>query len=182
MGTGDRRRPVPSRRSSHSPGRGTPVGVKRPDPTVVQRQLTRSIPSSTELKTSTRNSLFQHDLVTLWDDDPRAAIDKLQDAVAKGTARRNDVYALAEISFAYGEGVNDRRTSLVGGLRVAVPLPGRTIPARSFDPRAPRRRRHLQPRHRARFRVRRRAATSCRARARIRPVRYARPSTSTSRS
>ena len=86
---------------------GTPVGVKRLDPTLVQRQLTRSILSSDQLSNSTRNSLFQHDLVTLWDDDPKAAIDKLQNAVAKGTARRNDVYALAEISFAYGEGVND---------------------------------------------------------------------------
>ena len=86
---------------------GTPVGVKRMDPTMVQRQLTRSILSSDYLSNSTRNSLFQHDLVALWDDDPKAAIDKLQTAVARGTARRNDVYALAEISFAYGEGMND---------------------------------------------------------------------------
>ena len=70
---------------------GTPVGVKRLDPTVVQRQLTRSILSSDYLSNSTRNSLFQHDLVTLWDSDPKSAIDKLQSAVAKGTARRNDV-------------------------------------------------------------------------------------------
>ena len=47
---------------------GTPVGVKRLDPTLVQRQLTRSILSSDQLSNSTRNSLFQHDLVTLWDD------------------------------------------------------------------------------------------------------------------
>jgi pimeloyl-ACP methyl ester carboxylesterase len=86
---------------------GTPVGVKRMDPTLVQRQLTRSILSSDKLSNSTRNALFQHDLVTLWDDDPKAAIDKLQKAVAAGQARRNDVYALAEISFAYGEGVGD---------------------------------------------------------------------------
>ena len=86
---------------------GTPVGVKRMDPTMVQRQLTRSILSSDKLSNSTRNSLFQHDLVTRWDDDPKGAIEVLQQAVANGTARRNDVYALAEISFAYGEGSND---------------------------------------------------------------------------
>jgi len=86
---------------------GTPVGVKRMDPTMVQRQLTRSILSSDHLSNSTRNALFQHDLVTLWDEDPKGAIDVLQKAVAAGKARRNDVYALAEISFAYGEGKND---------------------------------------------------------------------------
>lgn len=86
---------------------GTPVGVKRMDPTMVQRQLTRSILSSDQLSNSTRNALFQHDLITLWDDDPKAAIDVLQKAVADGKARRNDVYALSEISFAYGEGTND---------------------------------------------------------------------------
>lgn len=86
---------------------GTPVGVKRMDPTMVQRQLTRSILSSDMLSNSTRNSLFQHDLVARWDEDPKGAIEILQQAVANGTARRNDVYALAEISFAYGEGAND---------------------------------------------------------------------------
>lgn len=86
---------------------GTPVGVKRMDPTMVQRQLTRSILSSDQLSNSTRNSLFQHDLVTHWNEDPKGAIDVLQHAVANGTARRNDVYALAEISFAYGEAMND---------------------------------------------------------------------------
>ena len=86
---------------------GTPVGVKRMDPTDVQRQLTRSILSSDKLSNSTRNALFQHDLTEQWEDEPRAAIAVLQDAVARGTARRNDVFALAELSFAYGEHARD---------------------------------------------------------------------------
>jgi len=86
---------------------GTPVGVKRMDPTMVQRQLTRSILSSDSLSNSTKNALFQHDLTTVWEDDPARAIAVLQEAVARGTARRNDIYALAEISFAYGEAKND---------------------------------------------------------------------------
>jgi hypothetical protein len=77
------------------------------DPTDVQRQLTRSILSSDKLSNSTRNALFQHDLTAQWEDDPRAAIAVLQQAVAAGTARRNDVFALAEISFAYGEHARD---------------------------------------------------------------------------
>jgi pimeloyl-ACP methyl ester carboxylesterase len=86
---------------------GTPVGVKRMDPTDVQRQLTRSILSSDQLSNATRNALFQHDLTARWEDEPKAAIAVLQDAVASGTARRNDVFALAEISFAYGEYARD---------------------------------------------------------------------------
>jgi triacylglycerol esterase/lipase EstA (alpha/beta hydrolase family) len=86
---------------------GTPVGVKRMDPTMVQRQLTRSILSSDSLSNSTKNALFQHDLTLRWEDDPAGAIAVLQDAVARGTARRNDVYALAEVSFAYAEARND---------------------------------------------------------------------------
>ena len=86
---------------------GTPVGVKRMDPTTVQRHLTRSILSSDTLSRTTRNALFQHDLTTRWEDDPAGAIAVLQDAVATGTARRNDVFALAEISFAHAEDRND---------------------------------------------------------------------------
>jgi pimeloyl-ACP methyl ester carboxylesterase len=86
---------------------GTPVGVKRMDPTAVQRQLTRSILSSDTLSTSTQNALFQHDLTELFDTDPKAAIGALAKAVAQGNARRNDIYALAETSFAYAEDHHD---------------------------------------------------------------------------
>jgi len=86
---------------------GTPVGVKRMDPTMVQRQLTRSILTTDSLSNSTKNALFQHDLTTRWEDDPAGAIGVLQDAVARGTARRNDVYALAEVSFAYAEAASN---------------------------------------------------------------------------
>ncbi len=86
---------------------GTPVGVKRMDPTAVQRQLTRSILTTDSLSNSTKNALFQHDLTTRWEDDPAGAIGVLQDAVARGTARRNDVYALAEVSFAYAEATSN---------------------------------------------------------------------------
>src|SRR5690242_7964229 len=76
---------------------GTPVGVKRMDPTMVQRQLTRSILSSDKLSNWTQNALYPHDLTARWDDDPKGAVDVLQQAVADGKARRNDVFALAEI-------------------------------------------------------------------------------------
>lgn len=86
---------------------GTPVGVKRMDPTAVQRQLTRSILSSDLLSTATRNSLFQHDLVERFDDDPVATIAAMNQLVASGQARRNDLFALAELSFYYAEQSGD---------------------------------------------------------------------------
>jgi pimeloyl-ACP methyl ester carboxylesterase len=86
---------------------GTPVGVKRMDPTMVQRQLQRSILTSDMLSATTRNVLFQHDLVERWDDDPAGTIAALHEVVARGDARRNDVFALAELSFAYAEDRND---------------------------------------------------------------------------
>ncbi|MEW6272984.1 MAG: hypothetical protein AB1689_27215, partial [Thermodesulfobacteriota bacterium] len=86
---------------------GTPVGVKRMDPTMVQRSLTRSILTTDALSNPTRNVLFQHDLVERWEDDPAGTIAALHEAVARGGARRNDVYALAELSFAYAEEQSD---------------------------------------------------------------------------
>jgi hypothetical protein len=87
---------------------GTPVGVKRMDPTTVQRSLTRSILTSDTLSTTTQNVLFEHDLVARWDEDPRGAIAALHEVVARGEARRNDVFALAELSFAHAENARDR--------------------------------------------------------------------------
>ena len=73
----------------------------------MQRQLTRSILTSDELSNATRNVLFQHDLVERWQNDPAGTIAVLQKAVASGGARRADLFALAELSFAYAEKAND---------------------------------------------------------------------------
>jgi len=87
---------------------GTPVGVKRMDPTTVHRDLTRSILSSDTLSAPTRNALFLNDLQGRWQDDPRGAIAALHArVVAQGKPRRDDVFALAELSFAYAEQAND---------------------------------------------------------------------------
>ncbi|HEY8515566.1 MAG TPA: alpha/beta hydrolase [Candidatus Binatia bacterium] len=88
-------------------GCGTPVGVKRMDPTTVQRELQRSILTSDTLSAPTRNTLYRYDLVELWEDDPAATIAALHEVLARGEARRNDVYALAELSFAYADRKND---------------------------------------------------------------------------
>jgi pimeloyl-ACP methyl ester carboxylesterase len=85
----------------------TPVGVKRMNPQAVQRELTRSILTSDTLSTPTRNALFQHDLVQRWQDDPAGTIAALHARVAQGDARRNDIFALAELSFAHAEAAND---------------------------------------------------------------------------
>jgi pimeloyl-ACP methyl ester carboxylesterase len=78
------------------------------DPVAVQRDLTRSILSSDTLSAPTRNSLFLNDLQGRWQDDPRGAIAVLNaKVVAQSKPRRDDVFALAELSFAYAEQAND---------------------------------------------------------------------------
>jgi hypothetical protein len=73
----------------------TPVGVRRMDPRAVQRELTRSILTSDTLSTSTRNVLFRRDLVERWKSDPGGTMASLHEHVARGEARRDDVFALA---------------------------------------------------------------------------------------
>ena len=87
---------------------GNPVGVKRMDPVSVQRELTRSILTSDALSATTKNVLFQHDLVERWQDDPKGTIAALHEVVAKGDARRNEVFALTELTYAYAEREGDR--------------------------------------------------------------------------
>jgi pimeloyl-ACP methyl ester carboxylesterase len=110
-------------------GCGVPVGVKRMDPTAVQRSLTRSILTSGQLSQPTRNVLFQHDLVSRWEDDPAGAIADLQRAVIAGGTRRNDIYALAELCFAYAEAKSDpayHRSAAVFAWVFLFPGDGRT--------------------------------------------------------
>jgi len=77
----------------------TPVGVKRVSPEQVQRVLTRSVLSSGELSQSTKNVLYRRDLVERFDDDPEAALADLHALVVAGRENRDDVFALAELSF-----------------------------------------------------------------------------------
>jgi pimeloyl-ACP methyl ester carboxylesterase len=108
------------------------------DPRAVQRELTRSILTSDTLSTSTRNVLFRRDLVERWKSDPAGTIASLHEHVARGEARRDDVYALAEMSFAHAEATNDpsyHRAAVVYAWLFLFPKDERT-PLDPLDPQA----------------------------------------------
>jgi pimeloyl-ACP methyl ester carboxylesterase len=82
---------------------GVPIGVKRVDPRTAQRTLTSNILSSGKLSRFTQNVLYQRDLVARFDDAPEQALAALHTTVADGRGGRDDVFALAELSFSYAE-------------------------------------------------------------------------------
>ncbi len=115
---------------------GTPVAVKRMPPTTVARQLSRSILTSDTLSTGTGNALFRHDLVESWEKTPDAAIAALHTIGAGHAAAPNDLFALAEMSFAHAErSDNDahHRAALIYAWMFLFP-PGQASPPRDpFD-------------------------------------------------
>lgn len=116
---------------------GAPVGVRRMDPIAVQRALTRSAVSSDALSQETENVLFQRDLTDRWADDPKGAIAALHEIVASGRGGRDDLSALAEISFEYAEQTDDHayhRSSAVYAWMFLFPEDGQ--PLDPLDPRS----------------------------------------------
>lgn len=115
---------------------GTPVAVKRMPPTTVARELSRSILTSDTLSTRTRNALFRHDLVESWEKDPEATIAALHAVVADGAAAPDDLFALAEMSFAHAERSDSdahHRAALIYAWMFLFP-PGKAVPPRDpFD-------------------------------------------------
>jgi pimeloyl-ACP methyl ester carboxylesterase len=115
---------------------GTPVAVKRMPPTTVARELSRSILTSDTLSTGTRNALFRHDLVEAWEKDPEATIAALHAVVAGGVAAPDDLFALAEMSFAHAERSDSdayHRAALIYAWMFLFP-PGKAVPPRDpFD-------------------------------------------------
>src|SRR5881397_754816 len=86
---------------------GTPIAVERMHATAVQRELNQSILTSDSLSAATRNVLFKYDLVGRYGDDPRGAIAALHSVVADEQRNPDDLFALAELSFAYAESAGD---------------------------------------------------------------------------
>jgi len=115
----------------------TPVGVRRVSPEQVQRVLTRSVLSSGKLSQSTKNVLYRRDLVERFDDDPDGALADLHALVVAGRENRDDVFALAELSF-YHAGETGKRPYFLAASVYAYaflfPGDGHTRPD-PFDPR-----------------------------------------------
>jgi pimeloyl-ACP methyl ester carboxylesterase len=118
-------------------GCGTPVTVRRVDPRTVHRELTRNVLSAAVLSGATRTVLGEWDLVERFEDAPEEALAELHALVSAGGARADEVFALAELSFAHAEDVGSRAHYLAAAVYAwAFLFPnGAASPPDPFDPR-----------------------------------------------
>jgi hypothetical protein len=115
----------------------TPVGVKRIDPRAVHRALTTNILSANTLSNPTQNVLYRRDLFTRFENDPATTLAGLHAEVAADRGGRDDICALAELSFFYAENTGKRSyylASVVYAYAFLFPGAGHTPPD-PFDPR-----------------------------------------------
>lgn len=115
----------------------TPVGVKRIDPRAVHRTLTASILSADKLSNPTQNVLYRRDLFARFENDPEATLAALHTEVAADRGGRDDICALAELSFLYAENTGKRHyflASMVYAYAFLFPGESHHLPD-PFDPR-----------------------------------------------
>jgi len=86
----------------------TPVGVKRIAPRAVHRALTASVLSANTLSNPTQNVFYRRDLFARFEDAPEATLAELHAEVAADRGGRDDICALAELSFFYAENTGKR--------------------------------------------------------------------------
>src|SRR5262245_16221712 len=115
----------------------TPVGVKRIDPRTVHRTLTTNILSANTLSNPTQNVLYRRDLFARFENDPEATLADLHTEVVADRGGRDDICALAELSFFYAENTGKRSyylASVVYAYTFLFPGANHTPPD-PFDPR-----------------------------------------------
>jgi pimeloyl-ACP methyl ester carboxylesterase len=115
----------------------TPVGVKRVDPTRVHRTLTSSVLSTGELSNPTRNVLYRRDLYDRFAREPELVLAELHAEVAADRGSRDDVFALAELSFYHATHTRQRHyflAAMVYAYAFLFPGPPRQ-PPEAYDPR-----------------------------------------------
>jgi len=115
----------------------TPVGVARVDPRVVHRTLTSNVLSTSQLSNPTTNVLYRRDLSARFASQPEVVLAELHAEIAADRGSRDDVFALAELSFRHATRTRQRHyflASMVYAYAFLFPGAGRT-PADPFDPR-----------------------------------------------
>lgn len=116
---------------------GTPVGITRVDPDTAHRMLTASVLSTDELSTPTRNVLYRRGIYEAYAHEPGPTIASLHRALATGYAGRDDICALAELSFQHAQRTRDRSYYLAAAIYAYAflfPGPSHTTPD-VLDPR-----------------------------------------------
>jgi pimeloyl-ACP methyl ester carboxylesterase len=80
-----------------------PVTVERVDPRTVHRELTANVLTVGEESNASRIVLYRWDLTELFESDSEGALAQLHAAVVGGRAGRDELFALAELSFLHAE-------------------------------------------------------------------------------
>jgi pimeloyl-ACP methyl ester carboxylesterase len=80
-----------------------PIAVKRLSPEAAQREQTANVLTSGRLSDFTTIELRRYDLLERFDDDPADAIQALHARVQAGTARSEELFALAELSYLHAQ-------------------------------------------------------------------------------
>jgi hypothetical protein len=80
-----------------------PVTVARVDPRVVHRELTANVLTIGEESDASRIVLDRWYLTERFESDPEGALAQLHTAVTAGGAGRDELFALAELSFLHAE-------------------------------------------------------------------------------
>src|SRR5499426_4882973 len=95
---------------------GSPVTVERVDPRVVHRELTANVLTVGEESGTSRIVLDRWDLTERFESDPEGALAQLHAAVVGGRAGRDELFALAELSFLHAEQTGKREYYLASAV------------------------------------------------------------------
>jgi len=94
----------------------TPVTVERVDPRVVHRELTANVLTVGEESGASRIVLDRWDLTERFESDPEGALQQLHTALVGGIAGRDELFALAELSFLHAEQTGKREYYLASAV------------------------------------------------------------------
>ena len=95
---------------------GAPVTVERVDPRVVHRELTANVLTVGAESDASRIVLDRWNLTERFESDPEGALAQLHTAVVAGGAGRDELFALAELSFLYAEQADKREYYLAAAV------------------------------------------------------------------
>ncbi len=93
-----------------------PIAVKRLSPEAAQREQTSNVLTSGHASDFTMIELRRYDLLERFDDDPADAISELHERVRAGTARSEELFALAELSYLHAQRKGGRPHYLASAL------------------------------------------------------------------
>src|SRR5262249_40708059 len=95
---------------------GAPVTVERVDPRTVHRELTANVLTVGEESDASRIVLDRWDLTERFQSDPEGTLAQLHAAVVGERAGRDELFALAELSFLHAEQTGKREYYLASAV------------------------------------------------------------------